>query len=81
VVIGPASADLVNVLWMSKGSALIEIPTIPIQQTRVSVLAAEIGVEYWVVPELGSAVKTFLPLQVDSNTPEYFSNLLERVLA
>jgi len=81
VVIGPGSEELANVVWMSKGSTLVEIPNLPTQQTKAAVLAAQLGVNYWVVPELGQPSQAFLPVQISDETVEYFKNLLERVLA
>ena len=51
VVVGPHGGGLTNCLWQAAGSALVELPLAPLQRTEFAVMAAALGLHYWLVPE------------------------------
>ncbi len=57
IILGAHGAGLANCLWARRGTALVELPVYPLQPSTFSHLAAALGLEYWVVPEV-SATQT-----------------------
>jgi len=54
VVIGPHGGALANCLWQAPGSALVELPLAPLQRSEFAVMAAALGLRYWLVPEIAA---------------------------